>query len=74
MNEDEIQIEPIVEKPSKAERILRSEAARQRRREVKEAKSVHSYKEEKEARERLVAKRRMAKPKRQKVKNVQNTA
>ena len=72
MNE-EIQTEPVIEKPSRGERILRSEAARQRRKEVKEAKSLHAYKEEKEARERLLAKRRMAKLHRQKMRKMQKT-
>ena len=74
MTEEEIQIEPVIEKPSRAERILRSEAARQRRKEVKEAKTLHSYKEEKEARERLLAKRRMEKLHRQKIKKMKNSA
>lgn len=72
--EEEFQIEPVIEKPSRAERILRSEAARQRRKEVKDVKSLHSYKEEKEARERLIAKRRMAKLHRQKMKKVKKTS
>ena len=56
MNE-EIQLdEPIVSKPSRAERIKRSIFARRRRKEVKLQKEMHSYKLEKEARERLEAK------------------
>ena len=70
MLEEEIQLEPVVEKPSRADRILRNEAARQRRKEIKEAKSIHSFKEEKEARERLQAKRQMGKLQRRKNSNV----
>lgn len=67
-------IEPVVERASRADRILRDESARQRRKETKEAKSLQSFKEEKEARERLLAKRRMEKLHRQKVKKMQNKA
>jgi hypothetical protein len=56
-------VEPIIEKPSRAERIMRSIAARLRRKEVKEAKSAHFYKEEKDSRERLRAKRNLEKQK-----------
>jgi hypothetical protein len=56
-------VETIIEKPSRAGRIMRSIAARLRRKEVKEAKSAHTYKEEKDARERLQAKRNLEKQK-----------
>lgn len=46
-------VEPIIEKPGRARRIMRSISARLRRKEVKEAKTAHSYKEEKDSRERL---------------------
>lgn len=53
MNE-EIQLdEPIISKPSRAERLKRSIAARLRRKEVKLHRELHSYKIEKEAKERL---------------------
>ena len=61
MSDEDIQLEPLIEKPSKADRILRDEAARRRRAEVKQSKSIHSFKEEKENRERLKSKRRMEK-------------
>lgn len=59
--------EPLIEKPSLRDRIQKDQTARQRRKEVKLIKSVHSYKEEKEARERLKAKRRLEKQKRRKL-------
>ena len=77
MLEDSNEPDPIeisIERPSLADRIQRDEAARLRRKETKEALSIHSYKEEKEARERLQAKRRMEKLQRQKMKKVQNKA
>lgn len=61
--ENEIDIEPIIEKPSRGQRLMRSLAARMRRKEVKEAREEHSFKEEKEARDRLKAKRRLEKQK-----------
>ena len=61
--QEEPQNEPIIEKPSRAERIKRSIAARLRRKEVKEVKNIHSYKEEKDAKERLKAKRTLEKQK-----------
>ena len=67
-------IEPVVEKVTRTERIRRDEAARMRRKETKEALSLHSFKTEKEARERLQAKRRMEKLQRQKAKKLQNKA
>ena len=68
MNEQELDLQPVIEKPSLAERIHRDRSARHRRKQIKEAVSLHSYKEEKEARERLKAKRRLEKQKRQKLK------
>lgn len=67
-------VEPAIDKLSRAGRIQRDEAARLRRKDIKEALALHSFKEEKEARERLQAKRRMVKLQRQKVKKVQNKA
>lgn len=64
----ELEVEPVVEKLSRAERILRSDSARQRRKEAKFAMEVHSLKEEKEARERLKAKRLLEKQKAKKLK------
>lgn len=64
----DIEVEPVVEKLSRAERILRSDAARQRRKEAKLAMEVHSLKEEKESRERLKAKRLLEKQKQKKAK------
>jgi hypothetical protein len=55
--------DPIIVKPSRGERIQRSMAARQRRKEVKSIKTVHQLKEEKDARERLRAKRIMMRQK-----------
>lgn len=63
-NEEDIVI--VIEKLSRAERIQRDEAARIRRRDIKDALTLHSFKEEKEARDRLQAKRRMEKLQRQK--------
>jgi hypothetical protein len=63
IEETETVVETIIEKPSRAERIMRSIAARLRRKEVKEAKNAHTYKEEKDARERLQAKRNLEKQK-----------
>lgn len=60
---EEESFEPVFEKPSRGDRINRSESARQRRKETKEFKEFHSYKEEKESRERLKAKRRLEKQK-----------
>lgn len=57
------EFEPIFEKPNRGERIKRSIAARQRRKEVKMIREEHSYKDEKDARERLMAKRRLEKQK-----------
>jgi hypothetical protein len=71
-DETDIDIEIVIEKLSRAERIQRDDAARSRRKEVKEALNLHTFKEEKEARDRLQAKRRMAKLQRQKMKKMQN--
>lgn len=61
--------EPIIEKLSLADRIAKDKAARSRRRQIKEVVQIHSYKEEKDARERLIAKRRLEKQKKRKCKN-----
>lgn len=53
MLEDIQEPDPIIVKPSRAERIKRSVFARQRRKEVKKVKSVHQKKIEKEAEKRL---------------------
>jgi hypothetical protein len=67
MQEDKIDIEIKIERPTLTNRIQRDQAARLRRKEVKEAKALHSFKEEKEARERIRAKRRIEKQKRKKL-------
>ena len=74
LEENEIENEIVIGKLSRAERIQRDEAARLRRKDIKEALTLHSFKEEKEARERLQAKHRMEKLQRQKMKKVQNKA
>jgi len=56
--------EPIFEKETLAERMMRDKAARERRRERKLLAEIHTYKEEKEARERRRAKRILVKQKR----------
>lgn len=53
----------VVEKPSRADRFKRSIAARRRRKKIKHVREVHSYKEEKEARDRIKAKRLLEKQK-----------
>lgn len=63
----DIDVEPIIDKPSRAERIKRSIAARLRRKETKQVKRSHLFKEEKDARERLRAKRALQKQKRNSV-------
>jgi hypothetical protein len=68
MLEEEICLEPIIEKPTLSDRIRRDQAARKRRKGVKDIKAVHQSKEEKDARERLLAKRRLEKQKRRKLK------
>jgi hypothetical protein len=60
---------PIFEKLSRADRIKRSIAARNRRKDVKDIKEVHSFKDEKDARERLQAKRRLEKQKKRAQRN-----
>jgi formate dehydrogenase maturation protein FdhE len=56
--------EPVIEKLSLADRIARDKTARSRRRERKQALELHSYKEEKDARQRLTAKKLLEKQKR----------
>jgi len=53
--------EPAIEKLSLADRLSKSKAARARRRQTKQVLQTHSYKEEKDARERLAAKRLLEK-------------
>lgn len=72
--EDILGPDPIIVKPSRGERLRKSISARLRRKETKETVNIQSYKEEKEARERLIAKRRMAKLHQRKMKKEQNTA
>ena len=62
--EEDIEIQ--IEKPSRAERWKRSEAARLRRQIAKFAKSAHLRKEENEAMERLRSKRILEKNKKKK--------
>ena len=66
-DQEEIQVEPIIEKPSMSDRIRRDIFARERRKRVKAIKMLHDYKEEKEARERIRAKRMIEKQKRKKL-------
>lgn len=56
--------EPIFEKETLAERMMRDKAARERRRERKFVAEIHTYKEDKEARDRRRAKRLFVKQKR----------
>ena len=63
-DQEEIQVKPIIEKPSMSDRIRRDIFARKRRKHVKTIKALHGYKEEKEARERTRAKRRIENQKR----------
>ena len=51
--DEEIQTEPLVTKPSRADRLKKSIAARLRRKQVKAQKELHSYKIEKEAKQRI---------------------
>lgn len=64
--EDNNEPEINIEKPSRATRIMRDTAARLRRKETKEYIEEHNFKEQKEARERLKAQRRMEKLQRRK--------
>lgn len=59
MNDDEetVNLDPIIVKPSRGERLKKSIAARLRRKETKKVKHTHSFKEEKDAKERLRARR-----------------
>lgn len=63
----EISIEPVIAKPSLKDRIERDQSARRRRTEVKQVASMHSYKEERDARDRLKAKRLLEKQKKKKM-------
>jgi len=66
-DQEEIQVEPIIEKSSMSDRIRRDIFARERRKRVKAIKMLHGYKEEKEARGRIRAKRMIEKQKRKKL-------
>ena len=67
---EEVQSETIFPRPDRSERIQRSEAARARRKVVKAVKTVHQFKEEKDARERLLARRKLERDKRRARKKV----
>lgn len=56
--------DPIIIKPSRANRMHLSDAARRRRRSTKVARSLHSFKEESDAKQRLRAKRKLERQKR----------
>ena len=59
----------ILEKDSRAKRWMKSAVARLRRKETKQAREAHSFKEDKDAKERLKAKRLLERQKKeQKVK------
>lgn len=66
VEENEVEVE--LSKPSRATRWLRSAAARLRRKQTKMALEAHDFKEEKENRERIAAKRRMEKLQKRKAK------
>lgn len=72
--DEEIQTEPLVERPSRATRLRRSIAARLRRKEVKGILSLQFFKEEHEARKRLKAKRQMAKLHKKRLKKLQESS
>jgi|14BtaG_2_1085337.scaffolds.fasta_scaffold86213_3 hypothetical protein len=55
---------PLIIRASRGERLRKSIAARLRRRNVKLTKTVKSFKREKEAKERVRAKRRLLRQKR----------
>lgn len=64
MLEEIDQPDPIIVRPSRGNRLERSLAARSRRRGVKEVKHIHQYKLEKDAKDRIRAKRRLEAQKR----------
>jgi hypothetical protein len=64
MLEEIEQPDPIIIRPSRGNRLGRSEAARSRRRSVKQVKHIHQYKLEKDAKDRIRAKRRLEAQKR----------
>lgn len=66
MNE-EVQPDPIIIKPSRGTRLKKSIAARMRRKETKAQREIHSYKEQKEAKDRLISKLEMEKQQKMKV-------
>lgn len=51
----------VIEKTTRTERFMKSEAARNRRQEAKFVMDSHAYKADKEDRERMKAKRQMEK-------------
>ena len=57
MEESNIGPDPVIIKPSRGARMLKSKAARSRRKETKVVKTLHSFKEDTDAKERLRAKR-----------------
>ena len=60
-DEPEIESIAVIEKASRTDRFLKSEAARARRKETKVIMDSHAYKADKEERERMKAKRQMEK-------------
>lgn len=71
---EENEVEVDLSKPSRATRWLRSATARLRRKDAKMALEAHDFKEEKENRERLAAKRRMEKQQKRKAKREMTTS
>lgn len=57
MEEEEV----VINRPSRAERLVRSTCARMKRKLTKSVRAVHEYKEEREARSRLKAQRKRKK-------------
>jgi len=64
MTEENLGPDPIIIKPSRGNRILRSRSARLRRKWTKQVREQHQSKIEKDARERYVAKKRLMRQKR----------
>lgn len=72
--DEEIQTEPLVNRPNRASRWRRSFAARMRRKGVKNILSLQLFKEEREARKRLKAKREMQKLHKKRLKKLQENS
>lgn len=62
--------EPVIEKLGLADRLAKDKAARRRRLETKQTLELHSYKEDKDARQRLAAKKLLEKQKRRAKKRI----